>query len=99
MNSNTTITITENRLKTTLSIPWLRLLVHFIGLLPMAEMLYKLIANQLTVNPIQFVEQFFGRAALNMLVVTLAVTPIVTITGLKKLSKHRRTLGLYTFMY
>ena len=55
--------------------------------------------NQLTANPIQFVEQFFGRAALNVLVLTLAVTPIVTITGWKKLTKHRRTLGLYSFFY
>ena len=30
---------------------------------------------------------------------TLAVTPIVTLTGWKKLPKHRRTLGLYTFLY
>jgi len=29
----------------------------------------------------------------------MAVTPIVSITSLKKLSKHRRALGLYTFLY
>lgn len=99
MNSNTAIPITDNRLKTTMSIPWLRLFIHFLGLLPIAEMLYKFFMHQLTVNPIQFIEQFFGRAALNLLVVTLAVTPIVAITGLKKLSKHRRAIGLYTFLY
>ena len=55
--------------------------------------------RSLTVNPIQFVEQFFGRAALNMLVVSLAVTPFITITGWKKPARHSRALGLYAFFY
>ena len=78
---------------------WLRFAVHFIGLLPLLELAYKAYANQLTVNPIQYVEQFLGRAALNMLVVSLAVTPMITITGWKKPSRHRRALGLYAFFY
>ena len=77
--------------------PWLRLGIHAIGLFPLGELIYKFFIHRLTVNPIQFIEQFFGRAALNMLVLTLAVTPIITITGWKKLIKHRRALGLYTF--
>ena len=80
------------------SLPWLRIGIHVIGMFPLGELTYKYFIHQLTVNPIQFVEQFFGRAALNMLVLTLAVTPFITITSWKKLSKHRRTLGLYTFL-
>jgi sulfoxide reductase heme-binding subunit YedZ len=78
---------------------WLRFVVHAIGLFPLLEIVYKAYANQLTVNPIQFVEQFFGRAALNMLVVSLAVTPFITITGWKKPARHSRALGLYAFFY
>lgn len=55
--------------------------------------------NGLTVNPIQFIEQHLGRSALNMLLLTLAVTPLVTLTGWKALIRHRRTLGLYAFTY
>ena len=78
---------------------WLRFAVHFIGLFPLLDLAYKSYANQLTVNPIQYVEQFLGRAALNMLVVSLAVTPLITITGWKKPGRHRRALGLYAFFY
>ena len=81
------------------SFNWLRFGIHAISLFPLIELAYKTYANQLTVNPIQFVEQFLGRAALNMLVVALAVTPIITVTGWKKLSRHRRALGLYAFFY
>jgi len=80
------------------SYPWLRIGIHAIGLFPLGEMIFKFLTRQLTVNPIQFIEQFFGRAALNLLVLTLAVTPVITITGWNKLFKHRRTLGLYTFL-
>ncbi|MBE0684815.1 MAG: sulfoxide reductase heme-binding subunit YedZ [Anaerolineaceae bacterium] len=78
---------------------WLRIGVHTISLFPLFELAYKAFANQLTVNPIQFIEQFLGRAALNMLVVTLAVTPLITVTGWKKPGRHRRALGLYAFFY
>lgn len=80
-------------------IDWLRIGVHFTGSLSLIMLIYKWQTSGLTFNPIQFVEQYLGRAAINMLVLTLAVTPIVTLTGWKKLSKHARTLGLYTFFY
>ncbi|MDO9084750.1 MAG: protein-methionine-sulfoxide reductase heme-binding subunit MsrQ [Anaerolineaceae bacterium] len=78
---------------------WLRFAVHFIGLFPLLDLAYKSYTNQLTVNPIQYVEQFLGRAALNMLVVSLAITPLITISGWKKPGRHRRALGLYAFFY
>ena len=78
---------------------WLRIGVHAIGSLSLIMLIVKWQTTGLTYNPIQFVEQYLGRAAINMLVLTLAVTPIVTLTGWKKLSKHARTLGLYTFFY
>jgi methionine sulfoxide reductase heme-binding subunit len=79
------------------SLPWLRIGIHIIGSFPIVELIYKFFMHQLTVNPIQFIEQFFGRAALNLLVLTLGTTPVITITGWKTLAKHRRSLGLYTF--
>lgn len=99
MNTNTAIPTPRSTTTGVLTLPWLRIGTHAIGLFPIIELLYMFFINQLTVNPIQFVEQFFGRAALNVLVLTLAVTPVVTITGWKKLTKHRRTFGLYSFFY
>jgi sulfoxide reductase heme-binding subunit YedZ len=77
----------------------LRLLVHLVGLFPLVQLVYGGLTGALTFNPIQFVEQSLGRAALYLFVLTLAVTPMVTLFGWKALSRHRRTLGLYTFFY
>ncbi|PKO14357.1 MAG: sulfoxide reductase heme-binding subunit YedZ [Chloroflexi bacterium HGW-Chloroflexi-10] len=97
--STSSIPIIKPRKMAKTSFNWLRILVHGFGLLPLAELFYKWIFNQLTVNPIQFFEQFLGRAALHMLVLSLAVTPLVTLTGWKQPIKHRRALGLYAFFY
>ncbi|MFH2037831.1 MAG: ferric reductase-like transmembrane domain-containing protein, partial [Chloroflexota bacterium] len=67
--------------------------------LSLIMLIFKWQTSGLTFNPIQFVEQYLGRAAINMLVVSLAVTPLVTLTGWRRLSKHSRALGLYTFFY
>lgn len=91
--------IIQNKEKSKPSFNWLRIGIHSISLFPLLELAYKAFANHLTVNPIQFIEQFLGRAALNMLVLTLAITPLITVTGWKKPGRHRRALGLYAFFY
>ncbi len=65
----------------------------------MAQLAYLWAFGSLTANPIQFVEQYLGRAALTLLVLSLAVTPVITVTKWRVLGKHRRTLGLYAFLY
>ena len=40
-----------------------------------------------------------GRAALVLLVLSLAATPISTILGIRKVLRVRRALGLYAFLY
>ena len=81
------------------AIDWLRIGVHVTGSLSLIMLIVKWQTTGLTFNPIQFIEQYLGRAAINMLVLSLAVTPVVTLTGWRKLSKHGRALGLYTFFY
>jgi sulfoxide reductase heme-binding subunit YedZ len=79
--------------------PWLRILVHILGLLPLVFILGDALIGDLTVNPIQDIEQRLGRAALNFLVASLAVTPLTTLTGWRSLPPRRRALGLYAFLY
>ena len=55
--------------------------------------------GNLSVNPIQDIEQRTGRAAVTLLVLSLMCTPFNTLFGWKELLKRRRALGLYTFMY
>jgi sulfoxide reductase heme-binding subunit YedZ len=99
INRTTPKIFIENKEKSKPSFNWLQIGIHSIGLFPLLELGYKAFANQLTVNPIQFIEQFLGRAALNLLIVTLAVTPSITVTGWKKPARYRRALGLYAFFY
>lgn len=77
----------------------LKITVHFIGILPALVLLYQWQTNQLTVNPIQFVEQRLGLASINLLLVSLGITPMITLTGWKQLARHSRAIGLYTFAY
>jgi sulfoxide reductase heme-binding subunit YedZ len=79
--------------------PWLRILVHLLGLLPLVRIGLAALTGGLSINPIQDIEQRLGRAALYFLVATLAVTPLTTLTGWKSLPRRRRALGLYASLY
>ncbi len=79
--------------------PWLRILVHLLGWLPLGILAYLWFADKLTINPIQDVEQRLGRIAVYWLVGALSVTPLYTLTGWRDLPSRRRATGLYAFMY
>jgi methionine sulfoxide reductase heme-binding subunit len=76
-----------------------QLLVLIAGLIPLAWLVFSALAHNLTVNPIQAVEQRTGRYALYLLIASLACTPLVTISGWSVPLRWRRALGLYAFMY
>jgi len=76
-----------------------RWIVHVIGLLPLALIVYKGVTSGLTANPIQFLTFRTGKAALIMVVLTLACTPLNTLFHFREALKARRTFGLYTFLY
>src|SRR5574340_1169424 len=77
----------------------LRAAVHLGAWWPLAHLLFDLATDNLTANPIQAMEQRTGRAAITLLILTLAVTPMSSLLGWKEPIKHRRALGLYAFMY
>jgi methionine sulfoxide reductase heme-binding subunit len=79
--------------------PWLRILVHLLGWLPLVYLIYAFYANKLTINPVQYLEQTLGRIAIYWMVATLAVTPLYTLTGFRDLPGRRRAVGLYAFLY
>ena len=55
--------------------------------------------GDLGANPVQMVLHTFGKTGLNLLILTLAITPIRKQTGLNWLVALRRTLGLAAFIY
>jgi sulfoxide reductase heme-binding subunit YedZ len=56
-------------------------------------------AGGLTANPVEHVLNICGKTGLNLLVLTLCVTPIRRSTGLNRLIAFRRLLGLFAFFY
>ena len=50
-------------------------------------------------NPSSEILHTVGRTGLNLLLITLAVTPVRTLTGLNWLVRLRRLLGLFSFFY
>ena len=82
-----------------LKVSGLQVLVHIGALLPLAWLALQFSQDQLTANPIREIQLRTGKYALNLLVLTLACTPVYNIFGFKPALQMRRTLGLYTFMY
>jgi sulfoxide reductase heme-binding subunit YedZ len=57
------------------------------------------LAGGLGVNPIEEVLNVCGKTGLNLLMLTLCITPIRRSTGINKLISLRRLLGLFAFFY
>jgi len=77
----------------------LQIIMHIYAWSALIHLLVDYFFGNLSVNPIQDLEQRTGRAAVTLLVISLMCTPLNTLFGWKELLKRRRALGLYTFLY
>jgi len=68
-------------------------------LIPFGSMVLSYARNDLTANPIQAATIQTGHTAINLLVLSLACTPIRNIFGLTSFLQFRKTLGLSAFFY
>ena len=55
--------------------------------------------ESLGADPVKKLEHACGKTALNLLLLTLAVTPVKNLTGLSSLLRIRRMLGVFAFFY
>ena len=74
-------------------------LVYLAAFAPLAVLIIQAIADRLTANPIQAITQRTGQTAVIGLLLTLACTPINTITGWRAVLTVRRALGLWAGFY
>jgi methionine sulfoxide reductase heme-binding subunit len=58
-----------------------------------------LVESGLGANPVEVVLHTLGKTAINLMLLTLAVTPVRVLTGLNWLVRLRRLLGLFCFFY
>ena len=75
-----------------------QIFVHLASLSQFALLLFDFFTDNLTVNPIQYITQKTGKAALVLLCLSLACTPAVTF-GFRSAAKVRRPLGVYAALY
>jgi sulfoxide reductase heme-binding subunit YedZ len=77
-------------------------LVFLASLLPLAWLAagaFGWFGLDLGADPVKKLEHECGKTALNLLLLTLAVTPVRELTGLAQLLRLRRMLGLFAFFY
>ncbi|MGC9523389.1 MAG: sulfite oxidase heme-binding subunit YedZ [Anaerolineae bacterium] len=78
---------------------WLRLLVHLGGLTLLALLVWSLRSGRFFIDPVQAVTLRTGRLAITFLLLSLACTPVAAITGLRRVVRARRPLGLWALAY
>lgn len=84
---------------------WLRWPVIALSLLPAAWIGFALWSDLtrdtrfLGANPVKEMEHFMGEWNIRFLVLTLAVTPVIKLTGWGWLIRYRRIFGLLAFLY
>ncbi|MEM7335819.1 MAG: protein-methionine-sulfoxide reductase heme-binding subunit MsrQ [Chloroflexota bacterium] len=74
-------------------------LTHIGSLLPLVRLYWRFRNNALGADPIREILFFTGITALVLLVLTVAVTPLITLFGWSQLAPLRKWFGLYSFLY
>ena len=77
----------------------LKAAVWLVALAPLAGLLYGFWTDDLTANPIEYVTRTLGETALQLLLASLALTPLRILFGVGWPLTLRRLLGLFAFFY
>jgi len=78
---------------------WLWLVANIGCAVPLLWLIWDQLQDNLSINPIDDYTDRTGDAAILLLLLSLAVTPLQTITGWRKISTVRKSLGLWAFTY
>jgi methionine sulfoxide reductase heme-binding subunit len=78
---------------------WTKALAFALCLIPLGRLVWRVYANDLTANPVEFITHFTGDWTLRFLLITLAVTPLRELLRQPQLIRFRRLVGLFAFFY
>jgi len=78
---------------------WLWLVANIGCAVPLLWLLWDQVQGNLSINPIDDYTDRTGDTAILLLLLSLAVTPLQTLTGWRKISTVRKSLGLWAFTY
>lgn len=76
-----------------------RVILFILCLIPLMRLIWLGFHNDLTANPIEFIERSTGYWSLFMLLATLSLTPVRLLSGTAWPLQYRRMLGLFMFFY
>jgi len=78
---------------------WAKIIVFSLSSVPLLVIIWRGFHNNLTANPVEFLQHRTGDWTLRFLIFTLCVTPFRKILNLPELIRLRRMLGLFAFFY
>src|ERR1700689_3502107 len=78
---------------------WTKVPVFILCLTPLGLLVWQGLHQDLTLNPVQYIEHRTGDWVLRFLAMTLAITPVRKMLRLPALIRFRRMLGLFAFFY
>ena len=74
-------------------------LVFAASLGPLAWLVWLAFNGGLGANPIELINRYLGEWALNFLLLSLALSPLSRLPGMRKAVSYRRMIGLFAFFY
>jgi len=78
---------------------WLWLVANIGCALPLLWLIWDTLQDNLSINPIKDYDDRTGDTAILLLLLCLAVTPVQTVTGWRKIGTVRKSLGLWAYAY
>jgi sulfoxide reductase heme-binding subunit YedZ len=78
---------------------WAKLFVFLLSSVPFLVLVWRVCRNDLTPNPVEFLQHQTGDWTLRFLMFTLCITPFRKVLNLPELIRFRRMLGLFAFFY
>ena len=78
---------------------WTKALVFLLGLAPLVWLGWRAWNQDLTANPLEFLEHYTGDWTLRLIVIGLGITPFRKSLNLPNLIHYRRMIGLFAFFY
>jgi sulfoxide reductase heme-binding subunit YedZ len=78
---------------------WTKVLLFLLYLAPALNLAWRVWKQNLSPNPVEFIEHYLGDWTIRFIMFTLAITPLRGVFNLPQLTRFRRMLGLFAFFY
>jgi len=78
---------------------WAKVFVFLLSCVPLFVLVWRGFHNDLTANPVEFLQHRTGDWTLRFIIFTLCITPFRKVLNLPELIRFRRMLGLFAFFY